>query len=67
MTAIVSPCVRLCSIDPATNLCAGCGRTLAEIGAWTSLSDGERRAIMAALPARIASRNARPQWEAAGQ
>jgi predicted Fe-S protein YdhL (DUF1289 family) len=55
MTAIVSPCVRLCSIDPMSGLCAGCGRTLAEIGSWMRLSGEERHAIMAALPARIAT------------
>ena len=36
-----------------TNLCMGCGRTLQEIARWTSLSDAERTAIMAALPARL--------------
>lgn len=55
MTAIASPCVQLCSIDQTTGLCVGCGRTLAEIAAWTRLSGEERRAIMAALPARIAA------------
>ncbi|MCC7121952.1 MAG: DUF1289 domain-containing protein, partial [Gammaproteobacteria bacterium] len=28
---IESPCVRRCEIAPATHLCRGCGRTLAEI------------------------------------
>jgi predicted Fe-S protein YdhL (DUF1289 family) len=55
MTAVASPCVHLCSIDQASGLCAGCGRTLAEIGAWMRLSGDERRAIMQALPARIAT------------
>ena len=55
MTVVASPCIRLCSIDPLTELCAGCGRTLAEIGAWMRLSGAERRAIMAALPTRIAA------------
>jgi predicted Fe-S protein YdhL (DUF1289 family) len=62
MTAVASPCVHLCSIDQASGLCAGCGRTLAEIGAWMRLSSGERHAIMLALPGRIATRrNARPR------
>jgi uncharacterized protein len=40
-------------IDAASKLCAGCGRTLAEIGGWLRYTDGERRAIMAALPQRL--------------
>jgi predicted Fe-S protein YdhL (DUF1289 family) len=55
MTVVASPCIRLCSIDPLSELCAGCGRTLAEIGAWMRLSGEERRAIMEALPSRMAA------------
>lgn len=51
----VSPCVRLCVIEPATGLCAGCGRTLAEIAAWGGMADAERRRIMAELPDRMAA------------
>jgi uncharacterized protein len=51
--AIESPCVRICSLDPASDLCLGCGRTLAEITRWYGMSDDERRCIMAELPARI--------------
>lgn len=47
-----SPCVRVCSIDPATGHCTGCARTLAEIAAWPRLADAERLAIMTELPAR---------------
>ena len=54
MSAIVTPCTRLCTIDAPRGFCAGCGRTLAEIGSWLSFSDKERRAVMAALPARLA-------------
>ena len=41
-------------MDPGTGFCAGCGRTLQEIGGWMSYSDVERRRIMALLPARLA-------------
>ena len=51
---IVSPCINVCAIDPATGLCSGCGRTLDEIARWASLSDHERQAIMRALPERRA-------------
>jgi predicted Fe-S protein YdhL (DUF1289 family) len=54
MTAVVSPCVRLCAIDHVSGLCAGCGRTLDEIANWLSYDDATRRAIMASLPERMA-------------
>ena len=37
-----------------TGLCFGCGRTIAEIAGWSAMSPEQRRAIMAALPARMA-------------
>ncbi len=49
-----SPCVRLCVIEEETGLCAGCGRTLDEIGSWSAYSDAERRRIMDDLPERRA-------------
>lgn len=52
--AIETPCVKRCSIDPATRLCTGCGRSLDEIAAWGSLSPAGRRAIMDRLSARMA-------------
>jgi predicted Fe-S protein YdhL (DUF1289 family) len=52
MSAIETPCIRICSIEHGSGLCIGCGRTLAEIAGWTRMSVDERRAIMAALPAR---------------
>jgi predicted Fe-S protein YdhL (DUF1289 family) len=51
---MISPCVRLCTLDPETGICVGCGRTLAEIGSWSRYSDEQRREIMALLPARLA-------------
>jgi predicted Fe-S protein YdhL (DUF1289 family) len=32
--------------------CVGCWRSLAEIAGWASMSDSDRRAIMAELPLR---------------
>ena len=48
-----SPCVKVCTYDPGTGLCLGCGRTLAEIAAWSALSDAERGAVMKQLPERL--------------
>ena len=41
-------------MDPRSALCAGCGRTLAEIAAWGTMSDAEREAVMEDLPRRMA-------------
>lgn len=53
-TAIESPCIRLCQINPGHGICEGCGRTLSEIGGWLSMTPAARRSVMAALPARLA-------------
>jgi uncharacterized protein len=50
---VLTPCIKVCVIDAASGLCAGCGRTLAEIGGWLGFSDDQRRAVMATLPARL--------------
>jgi predicted Fe-S protein YdhL (DUF1289 family) len=51
--AIASPCTKVCTIDPRSQLCRGCGRTLDEIARWTSLGEGDRWRIMAELPGRL--------------
>lgn len=53
--AISSPCINVCAVSGKTGICVGCGRSLKEIGAWSRMSEAERRDIMSALPARIAS------------
>jgi len=52
---VPSPCIKLCVVDGQSGLCAGCGRTLAEIGGWLRFSDEQRRAVMAELPSRLAA------------
>jgi hypothetical protein len=41
-------------IDPRSNLCLGCGRTLPEIARWHRMDSAERLTVMAALPQRMA-------------
>lgn len=53
MSAISSPCIKICVIDPVNKLCQGCGRTLQEIAQWSRLSEAERLAIMATLAERL--------------
>ncbi|MHA6722222.1 DUF1289 domain-containing protein [Sphingomonas sp. RS2018] len=48
-----SPCTGVCRLDTATGWCRGCGRTGAEIGAWTTLGDEGRHTVLAKLPARM--------------
>jgi hypothetical protein len=48
-----SPCIKICTFDPESGLCRGCGRTLDEIGGWFCMTDAERRAVMAQLPERL--------------
>lgn len=49
---IETPCIQVCTMDAASGLCVGCGRTLDEIARWGAMNEAERRAIMALLPAR---------------
>ena len=49
-----TPCIAVCLIDPKTNLCFGCGRTLPEIARWHVMERAERLALMTQLPARMA-------------
>lgn len=50
--AALTPCIGLCRIDAATQLCSGCHRSLDDIARWSQLSNAERAAIMARLPTR---------------
>ena len=49
---IESPCVNICRLERGQ--CVGCGRTAAEIARWGGTTDADRRAVMAALPGRMA-------------
>lgn len=60
---IQSPCVQICVIHPETRLCAGCARSIDEIGSWSRMSAEERSAIMADLP----NREAAPQGRRGGR
>ena len=58
--SLETPCIAVCQIDPRTNLCFGCGRTLPEIARWSGMDGAERRAVMAQLPARMAKAGLMP-------
>jgi predicted Fe-S protein YdhL (DUF1289 family) len=51
-STVASPCINVCRINRRTGWCEGCARTMDEIARWPHADDGERRAILARLPAR---------------
>ncbi|CAA0093446.1 Uncharacterised protein [Starkeya nomas] len=57
--ALSTPCVSICTLDATGRTCLGCGRTVEEIGAWSTMSERERRAIMSRLAARRSPEGAR--------
>jgi len=53
-----TPCINICTLDRASGLCLGCGRTVEEIARWSTMGEAERKRIMTELAARKASRPA---------
>ena len=58
--SVSSPCTKVCTIDPRSKLCLGCGRTLTEIAQWGSMAETERRRIMSLLAARMDAARSQP-------
>ena len=48
-----TPCIKVCTYDPTTGLCRGCGRTLEEIAGWVSMTADEREKVLERLPERL--------------
>ena len=46
---INSPCIDLCTTDPESGLCIGCGRTSEEIANWLSFSEKQREQVLKKL------------------
>jgi len=51
---IETPCIQVCTLDSASGLCIGCGRTLDEIARWGGMDDLERTHIIRQLKQRLA-------------
>ncbi|MTI16989.1 DUF1289 domain-containing protein [Rhodobacteraceae bacterium RKSG542] len=49
---MLSPCVKMCRLDEEARFCTGCLRTLEEIRDWSTMSDTQRRDVMATLEER---------------
>ena len=43
---IDSPCTDICTTDPESGLCIGCGRTKKEIENWFSYTDSEKKQVL---------------------
>jgi hypothetical protein len=53
-----TPCINICTLDRASGLCLGCGRTVEEIARWSTMGEAERKRIMTELASRKAGRPA---------
>ena len=53
---IESPCNRVCTLDPTSGLCLGCGRSIDEITRWTQMTDAERARVIAELSRRAVTK-----------
>ncbi|HMA07158.1 MAG TPA: DUF1289 domain-containing protein [Ramlibacter sp.] len=42
---VPSPCISVCKVDPVTQLCEGCFRTLDEIADWSRMADERKREV----------------------
>ena len=47
-----SPCIGVCKLDPVTQLCEGCFRTLEEIAGWGQATPAQKRAVLALVEER---------------
>lgn len=50
---VPSPCLSVCRMDPASEWCEGCFRTLDEIAAWGRMGDEAKRHVWRTIGERI--------------
>lgn len=50
---VPSPCLSVCRMDPNSQLCEGCFRTLDEIAAWSRMGDEDKRGIWRMIAQRL--------------
>jgi predicted Fe-S protein YdhL (DUF1289 family) len=50
---VPSPCLSVCRMDPNSELCIGCFRTLDEIAAWGRMADSGKRGIWKLIEQRL--------------
>ena len=54
--SVPSPCVSVCRMSARSGLCEGCARTLDEIARWSTMAEGDRRAVWARIEQRALAR-----------
>ena len=59
---IKSPCLSICRLHRESRLCAGCWRSLEEIGGWIRMNDAEKAAAIEAADQR--KQDASPEFKA---
>jgi uncharacterized protein len=45
----MSPCVNICKLDPKSQYCVGCLRSLEEIANWSSFSQAEKELVLTSI------------------
>jgi predicted Fe-S protein YdhL (DUF1289 family) len=50
---VPSPCVSICRMSSATELCIGCFRTLDEIALWGRMDDASKHQVWRSIAGRI--------------
>jgi predicted Fe-S protein YdhL (DUF1289 family) len=50
---VPSPCLSVCVMDVQTDMCAGCWRSLEEIGAWSRMPDEAKRQVWYRIQQRL--------------
>ncbi len=43
---VPSPCIKVCTLDPESTECLGCGRTIDEIAGWRRFTPAQKRAVL---------------------
>jgi uncharacterized protein len=43
---VESPCIRICRLDPAAQVCVGCQRTVDEIARWSGMTEDQQRHVL---------------------
>jgi predicted Fe-S protein YdhL (DUF1289 family) len=54
---VESPCINICTPDPESGLCVGCGRTIEEITKWPILTEIQKQDVIKALETRNKNSN----------
>jgi predicted Fe-S protein YdhL (DUF1289 family) len=49
---MISPCIKICDLDPNKKFCIGCFRTIEEISMWSSFSNEQQIMIVKNLEER---------------